>query len=226
MEGIPNLKALFEDNYINFGSSLVVDSGIWPDSNNYLSSSVMPPEDDEENCNGNFHGDYEKYPPQPSQSHQNSQRIHSSVYDYYKVSPSFHQNDHLNNHSTNLNLINLLGHDTRRNNIGILRKNISNLNKHHICCVGCFSVWETKCPGLIDPNLGAKMEAEESDTVMKDLVKALVAIQVSFSIFKKDQLQSILQQIFPGFPWPKRHQIASLASQLYYESKQAIIDEV
>ncbi|MBW0464617.1 hypothetical protein O181_004332 [Austropuccinia psidii MF-1] len=29
-----------------------------------------------------------------------------------------------------------------------------------------------------------------------------------------------------GFPWPKRRQIASLASQLYYESKQAIIDEV
>ncbi|MBW0533693.1 hypothetical protein O181_073408 [Austropuccinia psidii MF-1] len=91
MEAIPNPKALFEDAYINFGSSLVVDSGICPDSYNYLSSSIMPPEDDssyyiddKEDCNGNFHGDYEKYPPQPSQSHQKCRCICSSVYDYYE----------------------------------------------------------------------------------------------------------------------------------------------
>ncbi|MBW0506651.1 hypothetical protein O181_046366 [Austropuccinia psidii MF-1] len=114
MEAIPNLKALFEDTYINFGSSLVVDFGVWPDSDDYQSSSIMPPEDDEEDCNGNFHGDYEKYPPQPSQSHQKRQCIRSSVYNYYKVRPLFHQNDHLNNHSTNPNLIHFLGHDTRR----------------------------------------------------------------------------------------------------------------
>ncbi|MBW0565883.1 hypothetical protein O181_105598 [Austropuccinia psidii MF-1] len=91
MEAISSLKALFEATYINFGFSLVVDSGIWPDSDDYLSSSIMPPEDDssdyiddEEDCTGNFHGDYEKYPPQPSQSHQKRQRIRSSVYDYYE----------------------------------------------------------------------------------------------------------------------------------------------
>ncbi|MBW0573150.1 hypothetical protein O181_112865 [Austropuccinia psidii MF-1] len=89
MEAIPNLEALFEDTYINSGSSLVVDSGVWPDSDSYQSSSIMPPEDDssdyiddEEDCNGNFHGDYEKYPPQPSQRQQKRQCIHSSVYNY------------------------------------------------------------------------------------------------------------------------------------------------
>ncbi|MBW0558295.1 hypothetical protein O181_098010 [Austropuccinia psidii MF-1] len=177
----------------------------------------MPPEDhssdyidDEEDCTANFHGDYEKYPPQPSRSHQKRRPICSSVYDYYEdMIPG----------GDYLSII-------HSNKIGILGKNTSNLNKHRTCCVGRFSAWEKKCPGSIDPNLGAKMAAEESDTLMKDLVKALVAIQVSFSIFATDRMQSIFQRICPGFPWPKRRQIASLASQLYYKSKQAIIDEV
>ncbi|MBW0590011.1 hypothetical protein O181_129726, partial [Austropuccinia psidii MF-1] len=88
---LTNRKPLFEATYTNFGFSLIVDSGLWPDSDDYLSSSIMPPEDDssdyiddEEDCTGNFHGDYEKYPPQPSRSHQKRRRIRSSVYDYYE----------------------------------------------------------------------------------------------------------------------------------------------
>ncbi|MBW0567433.1 hypothetical protein O181_107148 [Austropuccinia psidii MF-1] len=194
MEAISNLEALFEDTYINFGSSLV-DSGVWPDSDNYQSSSIMPPEDDssdyiddEEDCNGNFHGNYEKYPPKPSQSHQKHQCIHSSVYNYYKdMIPGGKWDEEKKALQYKYKCCHC------SNKIGILGKNTSNLNKHHTHCVGCFSVWETKCPGLIDPNLGAKIAAEESDTLIKDLVKALVAIQVSFSIFKTDRLQSILQ---------------------------------
>ncbi|MBW0561441.1 hypothetical protein O181_101156 [Austropuccinia psidii MF-1] len=197
-------------------------------TDNYLSSSIMPPEDnssdyidDEEDCTGNVHGDYEKYPPQPSRSHQKRQCICSSVYDYYKdMIPGGEWDEE----KQALRYKYKCRHCS--NKIGILGKNTSNLNKHHTCCVGCFSAWETKCPGLINPNLGTKMAAEESDTLMKDLVKALVAIQVSFSIFETNQMQSIFQRIFPGFPWPKRCQIASLASQLYYESKKAIIDKV
>ncbi|MBW0546876.1 hypothetical protein O181_086591 [Austropuccinia psidii MF-1] len=224
MEAIPNLEALSEDIYINFGSSLVVDSSVWPDSKDYQSSSIVPPEDDssdyiddEEDFNGNFHGDDEKYPPQPPQSHQKHQCICSSVYSYYKdMIPGGEWDEE----KQALQYKYKCCHCSNKSQI--LGKNTSNLNKHRTRCVDCFTAWETKCPGLIDPNLGAKMEAEGSDTLMKDLL----AIQVSFSIFETDQLQSILQQIFLGFPWPKRCQIASLASQLYYESKQAIIDEV
>ncbi|MBW0524885.1 hypothetical protein O181_064600 [Austropuccinia psidii MF-1] len=113
-----------------------------------------------------------------------------------------------------------------KNIIGILGRNTSNLNKHRTHCVGCFSAWETKCPGSIDPTLGARMDDEELGTLLKDLVKALVAIQVSFSLFESDRLQSIVKCICPTFPWPKRRQIASMATYLYFEHKQKLIEHV
>ncbi|MBW0467306.1 hypothetical protein O181_007021 [Austropuccinia psidii MF-1] len=66
--------------------------------------------------------------------------------------------------------------------IAVLGRNTSNLNKHRSKCCGCFSAWESKCPGSIDPNLGAKLAAEE--------------------------------------------QIAALATDLYFERKQKLIEEV
>ncbi|MBW0508300.1 hypothetical protein O181_048015 [Austropuccinia psidii MF-1] len=70
------------------------------------------------------------------------------------------------------------------------------------------------------------MAAEESGTLLKDLVKELAAIQVSFSLFESERLQSIMKRICPTFPWPKQRQIASMADQLYFEQKQKLIEHV
>ncbi|MBW0464398.1 hypothetical protein O181_004113 [Austropuccinia psidii MF-1] len=68
--------------------------------------------------------------------------------------------------------------------IHIQAKNMSNLNKYWSTCCGQFSAWELRCPGAIDPMLGVRLAVEESSNLLRDLVKALVAIQVSFSVFE------------------------------------------
>ncbi|MBW0541616.1 hypothetical protein O181_081331, partial [Austropuccinia psidii MF-1] len=115
-----------------------------------------------------------------------------------------------------------------RTNVGtaFLGRNTSNLNKHHSKCCGRFSAWESKCPGAIDPNLGAKLAAEEQGMLQKSLVEALVEIQVSFSIFQTPLLRQILHCLSPTFVWPKRQQIAAMATDLYFEPKQKLIEEV
>ncbi|MBW0516898.1 hypothetical protein O181_056613 [Austropuccinia psidii MF-1] len=95
-------------------------------------------------------------------------------------------------------------------------KNTSSLNKHWSTCCGRFSAWESRCPGAIDPMLGVQLAAEESSNLLRDLVKALVAIQVSFS--------SLL--IHPTFAWPHQQQISSIANELYFEKKQELINKV
>ncbi|MBW0556431.1 hypothetical protein O181_096146 [Austropuccinia psidii MF-1] len=72
----------------------------------------------------------------------------------------------------------------------------------------------------------AKISAEEQGSILKQLVEALVAIQVSFSIFEMPRLHQVLQQLAPNFVWPKRRLRATTASQLYFERKQKLIYEV
>ncbi|MBW0514640.1 hypothetical protein O181_054355 [Austropuccinia psidii MF-1] len=62
--------------------------------------------------------------------------------------------------------------------LAILGNNTSNLNKHQSRCCGRFNAWASKAPGSVDPTIGERLAAEEHDSIMKDLVKALVAIQV------------------------------------------------
>ncbi|MBW0546601.1 hypothetical protein O181_086316 [Austropuccinia psidii MF-1] len=69
-------------------------------------------------------------------------------------------------------------------NLAIIDCNTSNLNKHRGRCCGHFNAWSTKAPGAVDPNMGAKLASEEQESILKQLIKGLVAIQVSFSIFK------------------------------------------
>ncbi|MBW0488760.1 hypothetical protein O181_028475 [Austropuccinia psidii MF-1] len=73
--------------------------------------------------------------------------------------------------------------------------------------------------------MGAKIAAREQDFILKQLVEALIAIQVSFSIFETPRLRQVLQRLAPNFVWPKRHLMATTASQLYFERKQRLIDE-
>ncbi|MBW0491105.1 hypothetical protein O181_030820 [Austropuccinia psidii MF-1] len=74
--------------------------------------------------------------------------------------------------------------------------------------------------------LGVRLEAEESSNLLSDLVKALVAIQMSFSVFESHRFRAILQRISPTFAWPHRRQIASIANELYVERKQELINKV
>ncbi|MBW0503142.1 hypothetical protein O181_042857 [Austropuccinia psidii MF-1] len=78
----------------------------------------------------------------------------------------------------------------------------SNMNKHCKICAGRFNAWASKSPGLIDPNMGARLAAETQTILNRELVKGLVAIQVSFSIFESPQLRHALQCIAPSFQWP------------------------
>ncbi|MBW0586338.1 hypothetical protein O181_126053, partial [Austropuccinia psidii MF-1] len=105
-------------------------------------------------------------------------------------------------------------------------RNTSNLNKHHGRCCGRFNAWSSKAPGAVDPNMGAKLAAEEQESVLKQLVEGLVAIQVSFSIFESPRLHSVLQRLAPNFSWPKRRLVAQTASQLYFERKKRLLQEV
>ncbi|MBW0546904.1 hypothetical protein O181_086619 [Austropuccinia psidii MF-1] len=68
--------------------------------------------------------------------------------------------------------------------LAIIGRNTSNLNKHRGRCCGRFNAWSTKAPGTVDPNMGAKIAAEEQESILNQLVKGLVSIQVSFSIFE------------------------------------------
>ncbi|MBW0571469.1 hypothetical protein O181_111184, partial [Austropuccinia psidii MF-1] len=110
--------------------------------------------------------------------------------------------------------------------LAIIGRNTSNLNKHRGRCCGRFNAWASKSPGSVDPNMGAKIATEEQDSILKQLVEALVAIQVSFLIFETPRLWQVLQRLAPNFVWPKRRLMATTASQLYFERKQKLIDEV
>ncbi|MBW0575023.1 hypothetical protein O181_114738 [Austropuccinia psidii MF-1] len=68
--------------------------------------------------------------------------------------------------------------------LAIIGPNTSNLNKHRGQCCGCFNMWSTKAPGVVDPNMGSNLAAEEEESIVYQLAEGLVAIQVSFSIFK------------------------------------------
>ncbi|MBW0534082.1 hypothetical protein O181_073797 [Austropuccinia psidii MF-1] len=74
--------------------------------------------------------------------------------------------------------------------------------------------------------MGTKIAAAEQDSILKQLVEALVAIQVSFLIFETPRLRQVLQQLAPNFVWPKRPLMATTASQLYFERKQKLINKV
>ncbi|MBW0487539.1 hypothetical protein O181_027254 [Austropuccinia psidii MF-1] len=63
-------------------------------------------------------------------------------------------------------------------------ENTSNLNKHLAKCAGWLTAWEGNSPGSIDPNLGAKLAAEEQGTLQKSLVETIVAIQLLFYVFE------------------------------------------
>ncbi|MBW0545587.1 hypothetical protein O181_085302 [Austropuccinia psidii MF-1] len=77
--------------------------------------------------------------------------------------------------------------------LAIIGHNTLNLNEHQGCCCGRFNAWASKAAGSVDPNMGAKISAEEQDSILKQLVEALVAIQVSFSIFEMPCLRQVLQ---------------------------------
>ncbi|MBW0508134.1 hypothetical protein O181_047849 [Austropuccinia psidii MF-1] len=110
--------------------------------------------------------------------------------------------------------------------LAIICCNTSNLNKHRGQCCGRFNAWSSKAPGAVDPNMGAKLAAEEQESILNQLVKGLVAIQVSFSIFKLPQLRSVLQQLAPKFHWPKHQLVSQTALQLYFKCKDGLLKEV
>ncbi|MBW0466959.1 hypothetical protein O181_006674 [Austropuccinia psidii MF-1] len=111
-------------------------------------------------------------------------------------------------------------------NVTIAGRNTSNLNKHRDRCCSRFNAWSSKAPGAVDPNMGAKLAAEEQESVLKQLVEGLVAIQVLFSIFESPRLRSVLQRLAPNFSWPKRRLVAQTATQLYFERKNQLLQEV
>ncbi|MBW0551903.1 hypothetical protein O181_091618 [Austropuccinia psidii MF-1] len=126
------------------------------------------------------------------------QRIHSKVYHYFeKMSPN---GEWLEDHQ-------MFCYMYKCNHcsvtIGIIGWNISNIDKHQAKCVGRFTAWEGKSPGSINPNLGAKIAAEEQETLQKSLVEGILAIQLSFSIFETPRLRSFLSQLCPNFICPK-----------------------
>ncbi|MBW0571278.1 hypothetical protein O181_110993 [Austropuccinia psidii MF-1] len=82
--------------------------------------------------------------------------------------------------------------------IVIMGCHTSNMNKHCKICAGWFNAWESESPGSIDPNMGARLAAETQMILNWELVKGLVAVQVSFSIFESPQLQHALQCIAPS----------------------------
>ncbi|MBW0570597.1 hypothetical protein O181_110312 [Austropuccinia psidii MF-1] len=110
--------------------------------------------------------------------------------------------------------------------LAILGNNTSNLNKHQSRCCGRFNAWASKAPGSVDPTISERLAAEEHDSIMKDLVKALVAIQVLFSIFESPRLRNVLSWLAPSFNWPKQQVLERMASQLYYEAKDKLIKEI
>ncbi|MBW0481116.1 hypothetical protein O181_020831 [Austropuccinia psidii MF-1] len=110
--------------------------------------------------------------------------------------------------------------------IDIIDQNTSNLNKHQEKCAGWFTAWEGKSPGSINPNLCAKLSAEEQGTLHKSLVEATVAIQLSFSVFETHRLRSVLTQLCHNFIWPKQQTIATIATKLYCKRKQELIKEI
>ncbi|MBW0548768.1 hypothetical protein O181_088483, partial [Austropuccinia psidii MF-1] len=72
------------------------------------------------------------------------------------------------------------------------------MNKHQKKCGGRFDAWASKSPGSINPSMGARLAAKAQQDLTKELVKALVAIQVSFSIFESPCLRKILNEIAPS----------------------------
>ncbi|MBW0525686.1 hypothetical protein O181_065401 [Austropuccinia psidii MF-1] len=74
--------------------------------------------------------------------------------------------------------------------------------------------------------MGAKLAAEEQESMLKQLAEGLVVIQVLFSIFKSPQLGSVLQRLAPNFHWPKLQLVAQTALQLYFQQKDQLLQEV
>ncbi|MBW0490180.1 hypothetical protein O181_029895 [Austropuccinia psidii MF-1] len=101
----------------------------------------------------------------------------------------------------------------------VLGRNTSNLNKHQSKCCGQYT-------GSIDPNLGAKLAAKEQEALQRNVVEAVVASQLSFSVFKIGRLCTVLSQLAPSFIWPKHKQMAAISTQLYFERKQELIEEI
>ncbi|MBW0471873.1 hypothetical protein O181_011588 [Austropuccinia psidii MF-1] len=81
--------------------------------------------------------------------------------------------------------------------IGVMGGNTSNMNKHRKKCGGQFDAWALRSPGSIDPSMGARLDAKAQQHLTKELVKALVAIQMSSSIFESPRLCKILNEITP-----------------------------
>ncbi|MBW0581268.1 hypothetical protein O181_120983 [Austropuccinia psidii MF-1] len=73
--------------------------------------------------------------------------------------------------------------------------------------------------------MGARLAAEAQQELNKELVKGLVSIQLSFSIFESPCIRKIFNQIAPHFQWPHWRMIATTATQLYYEFKQKLMDK-
>ncbi|MBW0466675.1 hypothetical protein O181_006390 [Austropuccinia psidii MF-1] len=233
MDPLTILEDHFEASYVDFGSILALDAtfhhSLTNQSTKYQSNSInLLPQGNDSSDNEeynviqdhlHFHG-YETTP-SSAKADQKFRHVRLGVYDYYEdISPGGKWDEE----KQMLRFQYKCRHFSHI--IGIFGKNTSNLNKHQKCCVGRFSAWESNSPGSIDPTLGARMASEESGTLLKDLVKALAVIQVSFLLFGSDRLQSIMQCICPTFPWPKRRQIASMATHLYFKHKQKLIETI
>ncbi|MBW0552430.1 hypothetical protein O181_092145, partial [Austropuccinia psidii MF-1] len=57
--------------------------------------------------------------------------------------------------------------------IVVLGCHTSNMNKHRKIFSGWFNAWASKSPGLIDPNMGARLAAETQTILNWELVKGL-----------------------------------------------------
>ncbi|MBW0509684.1 hypothetical protein O181_049399 [Austropuccinia psidii MF-1] len=96
---------------------------------------------------------------------------------------------------------------------------MSKLNKHQTRFCGQFDAWAHQAPGPINPTIDSQLSAKEQELIIKELVKDLVATQVSFSIFETARFQSVLNHLALNFKWPRRRSMATMATQLYYEGK-------
>ncbi|MBW0487954.1 hypothetical protein O181_027669 [Austropuccinia psidii MF-1] len=114
--------------------------------------------------------------------------MQSNVYDYFeKLNPSGQWVEAKGNFC----LMYKYGHCSVK--LAIISRNTLNPNKHQGRCCGRFNAWASKAPGSVVPNMGAKIASEEQDSILKKLVEALVAIQVSFSVFEMPRLRQVLQ---------------------------------
>ncbi|MBW0559647.1 hypothetical protein O181_099362 [Austropuccinia psidii MF-1] len=172
---IPDLTAIVSPTYPNNHSCLVIKEYKGEDGKYLIADDSGLGVDD-------------NTPPKRRKLAGKRQHIQLNVYDYFeKLNPS----GELVEAKGNFQFIYKCQHCSVK--LGIIGRNTSNLNKHRGRCCGQFNTWASKAPGSVDPNMGAKIAAEEQDSILKQLVETLVAIQVSFLIFETPHLLQVLQ---------------------------------